>query len=228
MRSLGAEVIIVPKELKPDHPESLLNKAKAVARERPGAWWADQFGNPANVAVHYETTGPEIWSQSVESADAFVVGVGTGGSLTGAGRFLREKNLKMQIVLADPQGSILANVVETGRAGEPGASIVEGIGGSVVPANADLTLVSHAVRVPDIEAVQAARRLLETEGIFAGASAGCILAATLRFCRLRGAGGDSRPLQIVALIPDGGRAYLSTLHDEAWRREHGFSGRIDW
>src|SRR5262249_47441615 len=130
-----------------------LNRAKAIGQERPRAWWADQFSNPDNIAVHYETTGPEIWSQMSGKVDALVVGVGTGGSLSGTGRFLRERNPELEIVLADPQGSILADVVESGAPGQPAASIVEGIGGSVVPKNADLSLVSHAIRVSDAESV---------------------------------------------------------------------------
>ncbi|MBI5866337.1 MAG: cysteine synthase family protein, partial [Planctomycetes bacterium] len=218
MRAIGAEVVIVPKEAGPDDPDNFFNRARAIAAERPRAWWVDQFANPDNVAAHYDTTAAEIWEQTQGRIDAYVVGVGTGGSLTGVARYLKERKPQVQIVLADPAGSVLKDVSEGRPPPTPGPYIVEGIGQSTVPGNADMKLIDAAITVPDADSVRADRRLFATEGIFAGSSTGCILAAAEQFARHSA----RKDLCIVALVPDGGRTYLSTIHDEGWRRGQGF------
>lgn len=216
MRAVGAEVVICPREASMDSPENFMNKAKAIAAERPGAWWADQFSNPSNVAVHYETTAREIWDQTGGRVDAFVAGVGTGGSLTGIGRFLKEVKPSTRIVLTDPIGSVLANLAEGREPGESAAYEVEGMGGVKAPANFDLNLVDVAIRVSDKEAFDTAAELFRTEGLFVGGSSGCIAAAARRYCR------QVSPGQcVVALLTDGGRGYLSTVYNPAWRAEKG-------
>ena len=216
MRAVGAEVVIVPREASIDSPENFMNKARAIAAERPGAWWADQFSNPSNVAVHYETTAREIWKQTAGRVDAVVAGVGTGGSLTGIGRFLKEVKPAARIVLADPVGSVLANLAEGREPGESAAYEVEGMGGVRVPANLDLALIDVAIRVTDRESFDTATELFRAEGLFVGGSSGCIAAAARRYCA------NAPPGQcVVALLPDGGKGYLSTVYNEAWRAEKG-------
>lgn len=215
MRAVGAEVVICPREAPIDSPENFMNKAKSIAAERPGAWWADQFSNPSNVAVHYETTAREIWDQTCGRVDAFVAGVGTGGSLTGIGRFLKEVKPAVQVVLADPVGSVLANLAEGREPGEAGTYEVEGMGGAKAPANLDFDLVDVAIRVSDREAFDTAAELFRTEGLFVGGSSGCIAAASRRYCR------EAPPGQcVVALLTDGGRGYLSTVYSPTWRAEN--------
>lgn len=216
MRAVGAEVVIVPREAPLDSPENFQNKARAIAARRPNAWWADQFSNPANVAVHYETTAREIWDQTAGRVDAIVAGIGTGGSLTGIGRFLKERKPGAKVVLADPLGSVLANLAEKREAGDPGPYQVEGMGGIRAPENADLSLIDVAIRIPDTEAFDTAAELFRSEGVFVGGSSGCIAAAARRYAREQGAGRC-----VVALLTDGGRGYLSTVYDPAWRCEKG-------
>lgn len=180
MRAIGAEVVIVPKEAGPDDPNNFFNRARAIAAEQPNAWWVDQFGNPDNIAVHYEETAAEIWDQTSGRVDVFVAGIGTGGSVTGVGRYLRQRKPGVRIVLADPIGSVLADLVEGNPPPEPAGYIVEGIGQSKVPGNADLSVIDAAIRVSDADSIRATRRLFATEGIFAGSSSGCILTATQR------------------------------------------------
>ncbi|MCC6358386.1 MAG: cysteine synthase family protein [Phycisphaerales bacterium] len=228
MRAVGAEVVIVPREAPLDSPDNFQNKARAIAAERPGAWWSDQFSNAANVAVHYETTAREIWEQTDGQVDAIVAGVGTGGSLTGIGRFLKEKKPSAKVILADPVGSVLANLVEGREPGEPGPYQVEGMGGVRAPANLDLSIVDVAVRVSDREAFDTAAELFRTEGVFVGGSSGCIAAAARRYCReVASAPASTNPDAsppapcVVALLTDGGRSYLSTVYDSDWRDENG-------
>lgn len=228
MRAVGAEVVIVPREAPLDSPDNFQNKARAIAAERPGAWWSDQFSNAANVAVHFETTAREIWEQTEGQVDAIVAGVGTGGSLTGIGRFLKEKKPSAKVVLADPVGSVLANLVEGREPGEPGPYQVEGMGGARAPANLDLSIVDVAIRIPDREAFDTAAELFRTEGVFVGGSSGCIAAAARRYCReiaLAPAAScpDASPGGpcVVALLTDGGRGYLSTVYNPEWRTEKG-------
>lgn len=216
MRAVGAEVVIVPREAPTDSPDHMMNKARSIAEERPGAWWADQFSNPSNVAVHYETTAREIWHQTEGRVDAIVAGVGTGGSITGIGRFLKEMKPAAKVVMADPVGSVLANMAEGRAPGEPGRYEVEGMGGACAPANLDFTLVDVAIRVTDREAFDTAAELFRTEGLFVGGSAGCIAAAARRYAREALAGQC-----IVALLPDGGRGYLSNIYSPVWRVENG-------
>ncbi|MGE0480931.1 MAG: PLP-dependent cysteine synthase family protein [Phycisphaerae bacterium] len=217
MRAVGAEVIVVPKEASADSPDNFQNKARAVAAQRR-AWLVDQFSNPDNIAAHYETTGPEIWEQTGGRVDVVVAGCGTGGSLSGIARYLKERKPSVRAVLADPEGSVLRSVLETGHAAEFRPHKMEGIGGATVPANAQMALFDAAVSVPDADSVAAALRLLATEGIFAGGSTGCILAAAEAYARR----GHLRNQTVVALAPDGGRSYLSTVYNAQWRREHAF------
>lgn len=213
LEALNSETVITPSGKASGDPDHFMSRAKAIAKER-GAWLADQFYNEHNAEVHYETTGPEIWKQMDGKVDVFVAGVGTGGTLTGAGRYLREKNPKLKIVLADPAGSLLASMVE-GRDGTSSSYIVEGIGQDFVPGNFDISLVDGAVQVSDEESVRAAKKLLATEALFVGSSSGCILHAAVSFASQL----EERDQNVVAILPDGGRGYLSTIYEPDWLSE---------
>lgn len=222
MRAVGAEVVIVPREHGPDHPENFRNKARRIAEERPNTWWVDQFANPDNIAEHYEQTGREIWEQTQGRVDVFVVGVGTGGSISGVGRYLKERKPDVRIVLADPVGSVLKAILEGDPSPTPGVYEVEGMGGSIRQPNFQTEWVDEAIAVADSDAFHAARRLFQTEGIFAGGSAGCNLAAAEAFCRASRRQG----LCVVTLVPDGGRGYLSTLYNDEWMKRFDARGAI--
>ncbi|HEX3432066.1 MAG TPA: cystathionine beta-synthase [Rhizomicrobium sp.] len=219
LRALGAEVRITRSDVGKGHPEYYQDKAERLARET-GAFYVNQFANPANPKAHEETTGPEIWEQMEHNLDAVVLGIGSGGTLTGIARFLRRVAPDVQIVLADPLGSILAPYVRSGELVQPGSWAVEGIGEDFIPPNADLSLVDRAYSISDKEAVETARALLAKEGILGGSSSGTLLAAALRYCREQ-----TEPKRVVTLIPDSGNKYLSKIFNDYWVLEQGLAER---
>src|ERR1700724_200766 len=182
-KAMGAEVVLTRSDVGRGHPDYYQDLAEAITARTPGALFINQFANPANPQAHETTTGPEIFRQMQGSVDAVVVGVGSGGTLTGVGRYMRRASPKTAMVLADPEGSVLAPYVESGRMVQAGSWAVEGIGEDFVPPNADLSLVSQAFAIPDAESFASARELLRAEGVLAGSSSGTLLAAALRFCR---------------------------------------------
>ncbi|MBL0921775.1 MAG: pyridoxal-phosphate dependent enzyme, partial [Phycisphaerales bacterium] len=179
-----------------------------------------QFCNEANWRAHYGPTGPEIWGQLGGKVDAMVVGVGSGGTLTGCGRFLREKNPDVQIVLADPVGSVLAPLVNEKKQVPPGTWMIEGMGEDFVPDVCDLSLVNEAIPVTDAESFFGARELLRAEGVLAGSSAGCLVHAALVWCRRQ-----SKPANVVTFICDTGAKYLSKMFNDFWMMDQGFMKR---
>lgn len=220
LRAMGAEVVLTRSDVQKGHPEYYQDVAERLSRERPNCFYVNQFGNHANPEAHYTTTGPEIWEQMGGEVDAFVAGVGSGGTVAGAGRFLKERNPKCEVVLADPVGSILAPLVNEGRKVEPGSWLVEGIGEDFVPGILDLKVVDRAYAIPDAEAFHTARELLRTEGILAGSSVGTLLAAALRYCR-----DQKSPKRVVTLICDSGAKYLSKMFNDYWMIDNGFIDR---
>jgi cystathionine beta-synthase len=202
------------------HPEYYQDMAQRIASETPGAFYIDQFSNPANPSTHETWTAPEIWEQMEQRIDAIVCGVGTGGTLTGIGRFMQRIAPHVQMVLADPKGSVLADVVNTGTHGEAGSWLIEGIGEDFVPANCDLNFVAKAYTIADAESLLTARDLLAKEGIFAGSSAGTLLAAALCYCREQR---ESR--RVVTIVPDAGGKYLSKMFNDYWLMEQGIIER---
>jgi cystathionine beta-synthase len=220
LRALGADVRLTRSDVGKGHPEYYSDMAERLAKEIPGSFHVNQFGNPANPAAHETTTGPEIFEQMDRSVDAVVVGVGSGGTLTGLGRYFKRVSPQTEMVLADPVGSVLAPLVETGTLVAAGSWTVEGIGEDFVPANADLSFVKKAYSISDRESMMTARALLAKEGILAGSSSGTLLAAALRYCREQ-----TRPKRVVTLVCDSGNKYLSKFYNDFWLIEQGLAER---
>ncbi len=220
LRALGVDVRITRSDVGKGHPDYYQDMAARIAAATPGAFFVDQFANPANPLAHERSTGPEIFEAMGGDVDAVVVGVGSGGTLTGLGRYFRRVSPKTKIVLADPVGSILAPLVERGERIEPGAWTVEGIGEDFVPPNADLSLISKAYSISDRESMGAARDLLAAEGILAGSSSGTLLAAALKWCRAQ-----NEPKRVVSLVCDTGAKYLSKVFNDTWLGEEGLTAR---
>jgi cystathionine beta-synthase len=208
LKAYGAEVVITPTNVAPDSPESYNGVADRLAREIPGAWRPNQFTNLANPEIHYRTTGPEIWEQTEGRLTVFVAGVGTGGTISGVARYLKERNPDVKIVAADPEGSVLSG-------GAPHSWKVEGIGEDFVPKTFNSQLVDEWVRITDAESFHTARELARREGILAGGSSGTAVAAALRFARRL----TGEHLMVV-LCADTGRNYLSKCFDDDWLAEN--------
>ncbi|MFQ5783630.1 MAG: pyridoxal-phosphate dependent enzyme, partial [Alphaproteobacteria bacterium] len=220
LKALGAEVRMTRSDVGKGHPDYYQDYAERIAGEL-GAFYVNQFGNPANPLAHETGTGPEIWQQMGHELDAVVCGVGSGGTITGIGRFMKRVAPEVEIVLADPEGSVLAEAVETGRVREEvGSWLVEGIGEDFVPPVFDLSLVSRAYTVPDAEAFAVAREVLAKEGLLVGSSSGTLIGAALRYCREQ-----SAPKRVVTLVPDSGNKYLSKMFNDFWMIDQGFIAR---
>ena len=217
-QAMGAEVVSTRSDVGKGHPDYYQDLAEAIARRTPGAVFINQFANPANPRAHETSTGPELLRQMQGEVDAVVVGVGSGGTLTGIGRFMRQASPKTAMILADPEGSVLAPYVDTGKMMKAGSWAVEGIGEDFVPPNADLSLVSKAYSIPDPESFAAARQLLRAEGILAGSSSGTLLAAALRYCRAQ-----SVPKRVASLVCDSGAKYLSKVFNPAFLAQEGWT-----
>jgi cystathionine beta-synthase len=210
LRAYGAEVVITPTNVAPDSPESYNGVAQRLAREIKGAWRAGQFTNLANPQAHYDTTGPEIWEQTEGHVTVFVASAGTGGTLSGTGRYLKERNPKIRVIGADIEGSILSG-------GAPGPWKVEGIGEDFVPNTLNAQVIDEWIRVGDAESFYTARQVAHEDGILLGGSSGTALSAAFRYA-LRCSPEDV----IVTLCPDTGRNYLSKMYDDMWMAQNGF------
>jgi cystathionine beta-synthase len=216
LRAFGAEVVITPTAVDPQSPESYYSVSDRLAEEIPGGFKPDQYANVANPQAHYETTGPEIWEQTGGDVDAIVVSVGTGGTISGVGRFFKERKPDVLVVGADPEGSIY-----TADAAHPvHPYLVEGIGKDIWPKTIDLDVVDEWIRVSDRESFLAARRLAREEGLLVGGSSGTTLHAAITLGRRLGPDAT-----VLMLLPDGGRSYLSKFYDDTWMLEYGFLER---
>jgi len=220
LRAMGVDVRITRSDVGKGHPEYYQDMAAAIAAKLNNAVYINQFENPANPLAHETTTGPEIFEQMEGDVDAVVVGVGSGGTLTGLGRYFQKVSPKTRMVLADPVGSILAPLVNEGKTVQAGSWIVEGIGEDFVPDICDLGLVEKAYAITDQESVATARELLMKAGILAGSSSGTLLAAALKYCREQ-----TEPKRVVTLVCDTGSRYLSKMYNDSWVAEQGLADR---
>ncbi|TMH55279.1 MAG: pyridoxal-phosphate dependent enzyme [Betaproteobacteria bacterium] len=217
LKALGAEIRMTRSDVTKGHPEYYQDMAQRLAADIPGAFYVNQFGNPANPLAHERTTGPEIWEQMGHDVGAVVCGVGSGGTLTGLTHFFARVSPATEMVLADPAGSVLAPYVETGKIGEAGSWVVEGIGEDFIPPIADLSGVKKAYAIPDAESLATARELLRSELILGGSSAGTLVAAALRYCH-----DQTEAKRVVTFIPDTGSKYLSKMYNDFWMIDQGF------
>jgi cystathionine beta-synthase len=218
LKAFGAEVIVTPTAVPPDHPNNYVMMAKRIAHDTPNAILANQFYNDANSDAHYDTTGPELWEQTEGRITHFVAAAGTGGTITGVGRYLKERNPKIQVISGDPVGSILAEMWRTKGQSKPEGTPykVEGIGQDKVPGTLDMSVVDDFMTVTDKEAFAMARRLTREEGLFVGGSAGLIVHVALHVARRI----DDPNACLVAILPDTGERYLSKLYNDEWMREN--------
>ena len=219
LRAYGARVVVTPTNVEPDDPRSYYSVARQIVAETPNSILANQYHNPVNPRTHYETTGPEIWRQTAGKIDVFVTGIGTGGTITGVGRFLKQMNPKVQIVGVDPIGSILYDYFYTGQMTEANAYKVEGVGEDFIPSVYDFSVIDDIVKVNDKESFLMTRRLVREEGLFGGGSSGFAVAGALRYASERELDADKL---VVVLLPDSGSRYLSKVFDDNWMRENRF------
>ncbi len=221
LKALGVEVRLTRSDVGKGHPEYYQDIAERLQREIPGAFWVDQFSNPANPQAHETGTGPEILAQMDGDVDAVFCGVGSGGTITGIGRFMRASSPKTRMIVADPVGSVVAEAANTGVIpNEVGSWLVEGIGEDFIPPNCDLDMIDEGITVSDGEAFEAIQMLLAKEGILGGSSTGTLLAAALRYCQAQ-----TEPKRVVTLVCDTGNKYLSKAYNRAWLVDQGLVKR---
>jgi cystathionine beta-synthase len=221
LRAFGARVVITPTAVDPDDPRSYYSVSRRLAEETPNAILAGQYWNPANPEAHYRSTGPEIWRQTGGRISAFVAGMGTGGTISGTGRFLKEQNPQIKIIGVDPVGSLLHHYFHTRELGPAHSYKVEGVGEDFLPTTLDFDVIDDTVQVTDREAFTMTRRLVREEGLFGGGSSGMALAGALKWLRIGGAQLTEEDI-VVVLLPDSGSRYLSKVFDDNWMRENGF------
>lgn len=221
LRAFGARVVITPTAVEPDDPRSYYSVSRRLAEETPNAILAGQYWNPANPEAHYRSTGPELWRQTEGRISAFVAGMGTGGTISGTSRFLKEQNPAVRVVGVDPIGSLLHHYFYTRELGEAHGYKVEGVGEDFLPTTLDFDLIDEVVQVNDRESFTMTRRLVREEGLFCGGSCGLAVAGALKW--LRGPGSHlTEEDVVVVLLPDSGARYLSKIFDDSWMRENGF------
>lgn len=220
LKAMGAEIRLTRSDVCKGHPEFYQDLAERITRETPGAFFTNQFANPANPLAHERTTGPEIWEQMNHDVDVVVCGAGSGGTITGLSRYFGRVNPKIEMILADPDGSSLAEYVRCGTLGHGGSYAVEGIGSAVIHPILDLSRVREAYTITDAETFRTARDLLRKTGILAGTSTGTLLAATLQYCRKQ-----TQPKRVVTFVCDSGNKYLSKLFNDYWMMDQGFIER---
>src|ERR1051325_5103105 len=214
LKALGADVVITPVSAKPGTPDHYVSTARRIAAETPNSFYPDQYSHPANPEAHYRTTGPELWEQTEGKITHFVSGIGTGGTISGTGKFLKEQDPNIRVIGADPFGSIYKTYKETGKIPETNPYLVEGIGQEVLPANAHMQYVDEVINISDHDSFETARQLSRVEGIFCGGSTGTNCAAALRVAR----DADENAV-IVFIVCDTGEHYLSKFHSDEWMKE---------
>ena len=218
LKAFGAEVIVCPTAVEPEDPRSYYSVAKKLAREIPNAYYPNQYENQANPDAHYRATGPEIWKDTEGKITHFVCGLGTGGTASGAGRYLKEQNPKVKVIGVDPYGSLYYEYWKTGNIGKAHTYVVEGIGEDILPSTMDFSVLDDIIQVNDEECFLWARRLAKREGIFTGGSGGGCVSAALRVAK-----SARRAISSSRLLPDSGTRYLSKIYNDGWMREHGYA-----
>lgn len=223
LRAFGARVVVTPTAVEPEDPRSYYSVARRLVDETPNSILANQYYNPVNPQAHYATTGPEIWQQTAGRITHLITGMGTGGTITGAGRFLKEQNPNIQIVGVDPIGSILYELHRSGTYTTAEGYKVEGIGEDFLPGTTDLSIIDEIVQVNDRESLMMTRRLVREEGIFSGGSCGAAVVGAVKYIQHHRLGPDA---VVVIILPDSGSRYLSKVFDDDWMRENGFLDQV--
>jgi cystathionine beta-synthase len=218
LEMFGARVVVTPTDRPTTSPESYYMTARRIAAETPGALFIDQLSHPDNIEAHYVSTGPEIWEQTRGQVDCVIIGAGTGGTVTGVGRYLKERNPDILVIAVDPVGSVFHDWFKEKRLTTPATYFVEGIGDDILPETLDFSVVDDVLQVSDAECFQVARRLAAEEGLFVGGSSGGAVSASLRFAERR-----QNLSTVVTLLPDSGFRYISKFFSDAWMRDHGMT-----
>jgi cystathionine beta-synthase len=217
LRAFGARVVVCPTAVEPEDPRSYYSVSRRLADETPNSYYANQYHNPANPEAHYRSTGPEIWQQCGDELDVFVAGMGTGGTISGTGKYLKEQKPGIKLVGVDPVGSLYYDFVKTGRLTKPFSYKVEGIGEDFLPSTMNLKLIDEVIRVDDKECFLMTRDLVRLEGLFVGGSGGAAVAGAIKYARA-----TARRENILVLLPDSAQKYLSKIFNDNWMRENGF------
>lgn len=223
LRAFGARVVVCPTAVEPEDPRSYYSVAKRLGEETPNSFYANQYHNLDNPLGHYGSTGPEIWQQTGGDFDFFMAGLGTGGTISGTGRYLKERKPNIQVVGVDPVGSLYYDFVKTGRLTKPFGYKVEGIGEDFLPSTMNLQILDDIVRVDDRECFLATRDLVRLEGLYVGGSSGAVVAGAIKFARSLPPS-PTKPRRILLILPDSAAKYLSKIFNDDWMREHGFLG----
>src|SRR5215813_4424956 len=217
LKALGAEVIVCPTAVEPEDPRSYYSVAKKLAREMPNSFYPNQYENPMNPEAHYRSTGPEIWEDSDGKITHFVCGMGTGGTISGVGKYLKEKNPNVKVIGVDPIGSLYYEYVKKGTVGKARTYVVEGIGEDFFPTSMNLEILDDILQVNDEECFVVARRLVKMEGLFTGGSGGGCISGALRLAK-----NLTEKDFVVAFLPDTGMRYLSKVYNDEWMRERNY------
>ncbi|NUN15755.1 MAG: cystathionine beta-synthase [Myxococcales bacterium] len=217
LRAFGSRVVITPTDVEPEDPRSYYNVARRLVQETPGAFLANQYHNPSNPKAHVLSTGPEIWEQTGGEVDAVVIAMGTGGTISGIGRYLKEQKPSIRVIGIDPIGSIFYDYFRTGRMTTAHSYKVEGFGEDFIPGTMDFSVVDDVVRVSDKECFQWTRRVVREEGIYCGGSSGGAICGAVKWAER-----NPKPLNILVILPDGATRYLSKVFDDTWMKENGY------